>query len=129
MRYPSRLLILGTGDLVLGLIFLLSSATRTSSRAFTGVKDIAPIPTWGLTLAALGVLLLLAAALHRTVTPAISRTVVAAVATLGASWTSFWAIELLLTAASDPRVSWSGGALWLLFGTVPHLFLAYGREG
>ena len=126
---PTRLLILGLGDTLVGLGLLLASPTRTSSPAYTEIKRIAPVNTWGAVLLVVGLLMLTGFLAHRHVTPSINRAVEALVGTLGAAWATFWATTLMRTAITDERVGYTGGALWLFFVAVPHLFLAFGKEG
>ena len=125
----TRLLILGLGDTAIGLALVTGAPSRTSSPAYTEIKHRAPIDVWGGTLLTIGLLLLLGLVLHARVTPRLTRLVEAVLGTVGAMWCAFWATALTATALEDERVGYTGGALWLFFGVVPHLALAFGREG
>ena len=126
---PSRPLILGSGDTIIGAILLTGAATRTSSPAYAQIKQIANVHTWGAALLVIGVLLLVAALAHRHLPPHLAQRPQRACASLGAAWCAFWAVCLLQTANADQRVSYTGAALWFFFGTIPHLFLSFGKEG
>lgn len=126
---PIRPLILGAGDLTIGLILLLSLPVRTSSPAYRQIKQVGSIHGWGLALLLIGAMLLTASLLHRQITPQLGQIPERIFAAFGAGWTVFWAVTLYQTAHVDERVSYTGAALWFFFGTVPHLLLAFGRDG
>lgn len=126
---PTRPLILGTGDVVLGLLLLTGAQERTSSRAYAGIKQVQPVAWWGLELATAGVLLLAGLALRHRVSPPVGHSTQRWAAFMAALWCGFWAGTLAQTAATDPHVAFTGAALWLLWGAIPHLWLWLGREG
>jgi hypothetical protein len=126
---PSRPLILGVGDVALGLTLATGAPSRTSSRAYAQIKQVATVHHWGLGLLAVGVLLLLAVALLRSLPPQVGHLVLRACALAGAVWSAYWAVVLLQTANADARVAYSGAVLYGCFVVVPHLFLTFGREG
>lgn len=126
---PTRLLILGLGDTVIGAALIFGSPTRTSSPAYAQIKALRPVTTWGAVLLTIGLLLLAGLLLHQHTAPQVNRRVEAVTGILGAAWCTFWATTLISTALDDVRVGYTGGALWLFFGAVPHLALALGREG
>jgi hypothetical protein len=126
---PTRPLILGTGDVILGACLLLGGPGRTSSRAYAGIKQVQPVDAWGVELALIGVLLLAGVAARHRVSPRVGHAAQRGSAFAAACWCGFWAGTLIYTAATDPLVGYTGGALWLLWGAIPHLWLWLGREG
>ena len=126
---PTRVIILGLGDATVGLILLLSTPVRTSSPAYRQVKQVAAVDVWGLALLLIGLGMLLIAACRRFIPGNLTEWPERTIAGLGAAWSTFWAVVLLETANIDQRVSFTGAALWFFFVTVPHMFLAFGREG
>lgn len=125
----TRLLILGSGDTALGLALLLGGPARTSSDAFRVIKTYAPITVWGAVLFLIGSLLLLGLLLHRSVVPAVHSRITGGLAIAGAMWGAFWFTALLQSAHADPRVALTGPVAYSFYFTVPHLALAFGREG
>jgi hypothetical protein len=126
---PTRPLILGVGDTTIGLIYLTSDPLRTSSRAYSVLKTWAPISAWGTVLMGIGTVLLAAVVVRAHVDPNRSSLVMSLAAGLGAMWCAAWASQLAVTAHADKHVNYAGSAVWLFLGVLPHLFLAFGREG
>lgn len=125
----TRLLILGFGDIAIGLCLLFGEPTRTSSPAYAGIKQAAPIRAWGLAILIVGICLLILRARHGNLLVQLVERLERGAALAGALWCGYWAGTLLNTALADGRVSFTGPALWFFFGAIPHLMLSLGREG
>jgi hypothetical protein len=125
----TRVLILGCGDLALGFVLLIGSPLRTSSPSFERIKQYAPIRVWAIALLIIGIGLLVTAALRPALLPASHARLEFLLATLGAMWGSFWFVALTQSAIEDQQVALTGPVAYSFFFTLPHLMLAFGREG